>query len=115
MKVTKSYIHGKNAKVAQQPTHSLPASLFPLPSPSPPLHQAIIINVNSVGSLDHPYGKGAWDDRALREQSGKVGCHLLRSELVRIRHESRAGVQDIHERPKLDRRSEELRSEIFRG
>src|SRR5216117_3716967 len=101
MPVRKSYIHRENARTrasADALTNSAPLSpsRFPLPT-SPP------INVNSVGSPDHPNGKGTWDDRALREQSGKVGRHLVRSQLLRIRHEGRTGVQDFHQRAKLDR------------
>src|SRR6266513_1681899 len=98
----KSYIHRENARThasADALTNSAPlsASRFPLPA-SPPL------NVNSVGSLDNPNGKGTRDDRALREQSGKIRSHFVWSQLVRIRHEGRTRVQDFHQRAEFDRR-----------
>ena len=85
--VRNSYIHDEKLRIPLNP-----------PSPELRLPHAItpLINVNSVGSLDHPDGEGARDDRALREQSGKVRGHLLRSELVWIRHESRSRVQDLY-------------------
>ena len=44
----------------------------------------------------------------------RAGRHLVRRELVRLRHARVARVQDLHERPELDRRPQEVRPEVVR-
>ncbi|CAA9558114.1 MAG: Deoxycytidine triphosphate deaminase, partial [uncultured Thermomicrobiales bacterium] len=59
-------------------------------------------------------GARARHDRAVRGAAGPRRRHLVRRELVRLRHARGDRVPDLHERAQLDRRPQELRPEVVR-